>query len=73
MPHSRASSTTRAAISGGTGSICERERHRQILLNRRAFEQHASRADDPEAIERREPFVAAGDVGRRWPSTRTSP
>ena len=63
IPQARASAATRAATSGGTGSIYSVERHRHVLLDGRAFEQHAARADDAEAIERGEPLVAVGDVG----------
>ena len=60
--------------SGGTGSISQRQRHRQVLLDGRAFEQHASRADDPEPIEPREPFLAVRRCRTvSWPKTRTSP
>ena len=57
-----ASETTRSAISGGHRIDLQRERHRQVLLERGPFEQDRALADDPEAIQRREPLVAVGDV-----------
>ena len=43
----------------------ERERQRQVLRQRRRFEQHGALGEDPERVEPRQPVVAFGDVGGR--------
>ena len=41
----------------------ERERHREVLLQRRSLEQHAARRHDAESFEQVEPRIAVRDVG----------
>jgi hypothetical protein len=52
-------------MPGWYGLDVERQRHRQVLEQRRRVEQHGARADDAESIERGQPVLAIGNRGGR--------
>ena len=43
----------------------ERERHRDVLLDRELRDEHRAIGEDADAVEHRQPGVAVGDVARR--------
>ena len=49
------------------GLDVERDRHREVLQQRRGIQQHRARADDAEAIEGLQPGLAVRDRGRALP------